>query len=153
MSDKQKEIIENLKKSYWMEIETIMNYLANSVHLDGIKADEIKEKLAIDVTDELGHAQLLASRLKELGARMPGSKEFKATQETMQPPAETTDLKAVIKGVINAENGAIDQYKKIIRMCDGEDYATQDMCIEILRQEEGHLVVFEGYLKGLDKGL
>ena len=38
-----KEIISNLIKSYWMEIETVMNYISNSVNLDGVRAEEIKK--------------------------------------------------------------------------------------------------------------
>ncbi|MEX0968361.1 MAG: ferritin-like domain-containing protein [Bacteroidia bacterium] len=150
-NDKKNEIIENLKKSYWMEIETVMNYLANSVHLDGIRAEEVKEKLSVEVADELGHATRLAKRLKELGAAVPGSLEFNAEQKTMQPPEDTTDMYAIVKGVVDAETGAIEQYKKIIRLCDGVDYVTQDLCIGLQADEEEHLVIFQGYLKALDK--
>lgn len=34
--------IELLRTAYCMELETIMNYLANSVNLDGVRAEEIK---------------------------------------------------------------------------------------------------------------
>ena len=80
MADK-KEIIENLTKSYWMEIETVMNYLSNSVNLDGVRAEEIKKSLSADITEELGHAQALAKRLKELGSTVPGSENFKSITE------------------------------------------------------------------------
>ncbi|HEX3072933.1 MAG TPA: ferritin-like domain-containing protein, partial [Ignavibacteriales bacterium] len=53
----------------------------------------------------------------------------------------------VIKGVIDAENEAVNQYKKIIKLCEGEDYVTQDIVITILGDEESHRTVFEGYLK------
>jgi bacterioferritin len=53
----------------------------------------------------------------------------------------------VIKGVIEAEAGAIAHYTRIIEVCDGTDWATQDMVIEILRDEEGHLRQFERYLR------
>jgi bacterioferritin len=53
----------------------------------------------------------------------------------------------VIKGVIEAENGAIEHYNKTIQFCDGFDYVTQDMLIDILREEEGHKRLFEGYLR------
>ena len=45
----------------------------------------------------------------------------------------------VIRGVIEAEAGAIEHYNRIIEACDGVDWATQDMVIDILRDEEGHL--------------
>ena len=43
-----------------MEIETVMSYIANSVNPDGVRAQEIKESLAQDITEELGHAQQFA---------------------------------------------------------------------------------------------
>src|SRR5690349_14615814 len=99
---KRKEIVEMLTTAYWMEIETVMSYIANSVNLDGVRAEEIKKSLAADIQDELGHAQEFARRIKTLYGNVPGSKEFKAEQSYLQPPAENTDVVSVIKGVIKA---------------------------------------------------
>ena len=57
-----------LTQAYAAELETVQNYLANSVWLDGLGAQEVSESLAEDVAEELGHAQKLAHRLKQLGA-------------------------------------------------------------------------------------
>ena len=48
--------ISMLQTAYCMELETIMNYLANSVNLDGVRAEEIKKSLAADIAEELMHA-------------------------------------------------------------------------------------------------
>ena len=142
----QTQIIEELKVAYWMELETVMNYIANSTNLDGVRAEEIKKALAADVAEELTHAQTLARRVKTLGGRVPGTKDFQARQDALQPPADTTDVVAVIKGVIAAEEAAIGQYTKIIKLCDGVDYVTQDMCIAALADEEEHRRDFMGFL-------
>ncbi len=144
--DVRKKIIEELKVAYWMEIETVMNYIANSINLDGVRAEEIKKALAADVQEELGHAQVLARRIKTIGGEVPGSQAFSATQDSLQPCADHTDVKSVIKGVIAAEDGAIKQYNKLIKLCDGEDYVTQDLCITSLADEEEHRRDFMGYL-------
>ena len=148
---KRNEIIGLLTQAYWMEIETVQNYLANAVNLEGVRAEEIKKALAADVTEELGHAQLFGNRIKQLYGRVPGSMEFKASQQTMQPPADTTDVAAVIRGVIDAEQGAIDHYRRVIKVCSEEDPVTADMVTTILAGEEGHLRQFEGFLKEYDK--
>jgi bacterioferritin len=148
---KRKQIIELLTEAYWMEIETVMNYIAASTNLDGVRAEEIKKSLAADVAAELGHAQLYARRIKTLSGITPGSYDFKATQKSMQPPRETTDVVHVIKGVIDAEQGAITHYNKIIKTCDGVDYVTQDMVITILSDEQEHLREFEGFLKEYER--
>lgn len=140
-------IIEMLTTAYWMELEIVTNYIANSVDLDGVRAEEIKKSLAADVTEELLHAQNLARRVKEVGGRVPGSSGFKSLQKSLQPPAETTDVVAVVRGVIEAEDSAIAHYNKLIDLC-GEvhDYVTQDLCITQLADEEGHRVMFAGFL-------
>jgi bacterioferritin len=144
---KREEILELLRTAYWMEMETVMSYLANSESLDGVRAEEVAEALAADVDEELGHARKFAGRIKELYGTPPGSAEFSSDQPYLQPPADATDVVAVIEGVIRAETGAIEHYLRIIEACDGVDWATQDMVIEILRDEEGHLRQFERYLR------
>ena len=59
-----------------MEIETVMSYISASVNLDGVRAQEIKESLAEDVEEELGHARRFADRIKELYGVVPGSEDF-----------------------------------------------------------------------------
>jgi bacterioferritin len=144
---KRKEIIDLLTRAYWMELETVQNYIANSVNLDGVRAEEIKKSLSADITDEVGHAQQFAARIKELYGVVPGSFAFKPEQKMLQPPTDTTDVAAVIRGVIDAEQGAIDHYVRVIKACDGVDYVTQDMVTTIMKDEEGHLRQFEGFLK------
>jgi bacterioferritin len=145
--EKREEIIAMLTKAYWMEIETVMSYVANSVNPDGVRAAEIKESLAADIQEELGHAQQFAARIKELYGVVPGSEDFKAEQSFLQPPDEQTDIPAVIRGVIEAESGAIDYYSQIIDTASEVDPVTEDMVIAILRDEQGHMREFEGFLR------
>lgn len=148
MSDQEKRqlIIQELAVAYWMEMETVMNYISNSINLDGVRAEEIKAALQTDIQAELLHAQTLAKRIKTLGGIVPGSASFVSHQATLQPPKKTTDVVSVIKGVIDAEEGAITQYNKLIRLSDGFDYVTQDLCITALGDEEEHRREFMGYL-------
>jgi len=146
-ADDREKIIELLTKAYWMEIETVMSYIANSVNPDGVRAQEIIESLNGDIQEELGHAQQFAARIKELYGVVPGSLDFHAEQSYLQPPEHQTDIVHVIKGVIEAETGAIEHYNTLIRETEEIDPVTQDMVIAILRDEEGHRRLFEGYLR------
>ncbi len=130
-----------------MEIETVMSYLANSVNPDGVRAQEIIKSLAQDIQEELGHATQFASRIKELYGIVPGSMDFQAEQAYLQPPEHQTDIVHVIKGVIEAESGAINFYNEIIEATEGTDPVTNDMVIAILHDEEGHRRLFEGFLR------
>jgi bacterioferritin len=146
-TEKREQLIGKLQRAYWMEIETVMSYLANSINPDGVRAQEIVEALKSDIQEELGHAQQFGDRIKELYGVVPGSLEFQPEQKYLQPPAEQTDIVHVIKGVIEAEIGAIEHYQSIIEFCDGFDWVTQDMVIAIQRDEEGHKRLFEGFLR------
>jgi bacterioferritin len=146
-ADVRQQIIDMLKKAYWMEIETVMSYIANSINPDGVRAQEIVESLEGDIQEELGHAQQFAHRIKELYGVVPGSLEFSAEQSYLQPPEHQTDIVHVIKGVIEAETGAIEHYNAVIQATEEVDPVTNDMVIDILRDEEGHRRLFEGYLR------
>ena len=146
MAASREEVIEMLKTAYSMELETVMNYLAYSINLDGVRAEEIKKSLGADITEEITHAQQLGQRIKQLGGRVPGSMAVTLGGQT--PPSEkTTDVAGCIRAVIDAEASACEQYKKIIHATDGDDYVSQDMAIQLLAAEEEHLIQFKGYLK------
>src|SRR4029077_16935422 len=102
------DIIASLRQAYNMEVETVLNYLCNSLDLEGVRAEFIKQALATDIQEELGHAQQLGNRIKQLGGSVPGSLNLKMTQRMLQPPKDSTDVLTVIKGVLGAEEEAIE---------------------------------------------
>ncbi len=63
--------------------------------------------------------------------------------------ADSTDLRRVIEGVIEAERLAIATSQKIIAACDGVDPVTEDLAVQLLADEEGHRTLFEGFLKSV----
>src|SRR6516225_10398781 len=97
MAVTKEQIIASLTKAYCMEVETVLNYLANSLVLDGVRADFIKQALTADIQGELQHATQLGNRVKQLGGSVPGSLKVELTQRYMQPPEDTTDLVTVIQ--------------------------------------------------------
>lgn len=144
---KREEIVELLTTAYWMEVETVASYLALSANLDGIRAQDVAADLRADVDEELGHAKQFADRIKVLYGSVPGTADFpRDANAGLQPPEDSTDVVSVIKGVIDAEAGAINHYTRIIEATDGVDWATQDMVIAILRDEEGHMRTYERFL-------
>jgi len=145
MSD---EVIRLLKKSYQDEIETVMNYMTNSIVLDGVRAEEIKESLQQDVQEELGHAEQLGNRLKQLDEQPPGSAAFEANQLSLQPPEDSTDVLSVIEGVLEAEEDAIETYRALIEAADeAGDPVTEDLAVTLLADEEAHRTEFRGFKK------
>src|SRR5215216_6029227 len=110
LSGEREQLIQLLTTAYWMEIETVMSYIANSINPEGVRAQEIIESLDEDIQEELGHARQFGERVKELYGVVPGSLDFHAEQTYLQPPDDQIDVVHVIKGVIEAETGAIEHY-------------------------------------------
>jgi bacterioferritin len=139
-------VIELLRTAYGDEMETVMNYQTNAIVLDGVRAEEIKESLQADIQEELGHAERLGQRLKQLEATPPGSAEFTARQDSLQPPEDSTDVLAVIRGVLEAEEDAIETYRALIDAAEAaDDPVTEDLAVTLLADEEAHRTEFRGF--------
>ena len=153
MTDEQRQnIVDLLRQAFSMELETVCNYTAQSINLDGFKAKHIKDALAADIVEELGHAQMIARRIKVLEGTVPGSQELNMNQTELQPNGNPLDVIAVIKGVIAAEQGAIDHYQKVIEATSDIDPVTEDLFITIKGDEEEHRRLFKGFLAEAQQG-
>lgn len=142
------EVTELLTQAYLDELETVMNYLTASIVLDGVHAEEVKESLEADVQEELEHARMLGNRLKQLDESPPGSEAFEAHQAGLQPPEDTTDVRTVIDGVLEAEEEAIETYRSLIDAAtEANDPVTEDYAVTILADEEAHRTEFRGFRK------
>ena len=93
----------------------------------------------------------MAKRIKEVGGVVPGSLDLNPVQNYLQPKDDTTDVVSVIEGIIETENGAIEQHNKLIKLSDGVDYVTQDLCISLPAMEVSHRIEFVGFLKEYKK--
>jgi bacterioferritin len=145
------EVTDLLKKAYGDEIETVMNYLTNSIVLEGVSAEEVKESLETDIQEELGHAEMLGQRLKQLDERPPASYDFEARQESLQPPEDSTDVLSVIRGVLDAEEDAIETYRSLVDVAEeAGDPVTEDIAVTILSDEEAHRSEFRGFKREYD---
>src|SRR6056297_1911201 len=141
-------VVELLQKAYFDELETVMNYQTNAIVLDGVRAEEIKDSLQQDIQEELGHAEQIGQRLKQLDASIPGSSGFTANQQSLQPPEDSTDVLAVINGVLDAEEDAISTYRELITAAeDANDPVTEDLAVMLLSDEEAHRTEFRGFKK------
>ena len=149
-SDANDRLIDLLQRARSDELETVINYQTNAIALAGIEAQEVAESLREDVQEELGHAEEIGERISQLGGQPRGSYSIEMTQESLQPPAESTDVLSVIDGVIEAENDAVSAYRNLIDAAEeADDPVTEDLVAELLADEEGHLAEFKGFREGL----
>jgi bacterioferritin len=146
----ESKIIELLKAIYAAELEAAENYLASSVWLDGPGAQPVAESLDTFAAQELHHAKKIALRLKHLGVRAPDSLRTERTREAV-PPRDATDPLSAVEAVLEVEQGAIARYENLIRECEGRDYETHELGIEILAEEEKHRTLFEYFFTTLNE--
>ena len=149
--EKRDELLGLLERAYWMEIETVMSYIASSTNPDGVRAQEIAEALADDVLEELGHAREFAQRIKELYGVVPGSLAFEPEQSSLQPPTTRPTSCTSSAGSSRRRRARSSTTAASSSFCDGVDYVTQDMTIDMLHDEERHRRLFEGFLREFER--
>jgi bacterioferritin len=139
--------VEGLCRAYGRDVEKVVNYLANGLHLEGARADLVKQALAADLQGKLTHATRLGTRSKQLGGNVPGSLSLTPAQRALQPPPDPADVVTVIRGVLQAEQEAIDQYRDLARLAEESDPVTRDLALALQAEAEGHLEQFQGYFR------
>lgn len=140
-------VVELLKQAYWIQIETAMNSLANSINPDGVGAEVIRRALSDGAAAALSHAERLASRIKELYGVVPGSREFRADQGAFQPPSPSTNIVSLLHGAISAHDAGILLCGRLLDATHRVDPVTEHLVVEILRGEQAGKRRYEAYLK------
>jgi len=131
-------IIDFLNEARTFELGATLQYMGHHYMAQGIDAmpfiDEIKDIAIV----EMRHAEALAERINYLGG-VP----TKNTTEIMQGG----DLMKMIRDDLGLEEGAIERYRRGIKICEEEgDSTTRLMLEEILAQEEDHANTFQTML-------
>lgn len=131
------EVIKLLNDALATEIVCALRYRHHHFMARGINAKIIAEEFLIHANEELAHADLLASRIVQLG----GEPDFSPDSLTTRSHAEyvpTGVLAEMIKENLVAERIAIDSYRELIAYLGADDPTTSRMLKEILAVEEEH---------------
>jgi len=105
----------------------------------GIEGFSVKDELKKIAITEMKHAETIAERISYLGE-----------SPTTKPKAVTVgeSLKEMIEQDRKDEEGAIELYKRIIKVADGEgDITTASIFRKILEDEEEHHSFFSSLLE------
>ncbi|HWC85844.1 MAG TPA: ferritin-like domain-containing protein [Solirubrobacteraceae bacterium] len=147
--DQQRAVVELLTRAYWMEIETVMNYLAASMSQDGTRAVAVRAALARGVEEEVKHTLALGRRIQELHGVVPDDRALPSDAGYPHTLDRAADVRALVESVVAAEMGAVRHYSRIMRATARLDRDTHALALDILRDEQRHLRLFEGYLREL----
>lgn len=129
--------IELLNTALATELVCVLRYRQHSLVADGINAEPIAAEFLLHSNEELGHADLLAKRIVQLG----GSPNMDPASLTGRSHAEyvTCDnLKAMIRENLVAERIAIESYREMIAFFGDKDPTTRTLLEGILATEEEH---------------
>lgn len=133
------EFLEMLNKAIAREIGVSVQYMWQHVMALGMKSPEIKDIFEDIAIEEMKHAEKIAERLFYLGG-VPTSKPT--------PIKVGGSLEEMIESDLQAEDEAIEMYRKIIDMAsEREDSTTRLLFEEILTAEEEHKHTFAILLK------
>lgn len=133
------ELLELLNKAIAREIGVSVQYMWQHVMAMGMKSPEVKDIFEDIAIEEMKHAEKIAERLFYLGG----------TPTTKPTPIKVGgSLKEMVEADLEAENEAIEMYRKIIDLAsENEDSTTRLLFEEILTAEEEHKHTFTILLK------
>jgi len=133
-----KEIVKMLQSAYSDEWLAHYNYLHAAQIARGLNAPQVSGMLKARANDELGHALLIGERILELGGTLPNDwAEIPklASCAKFPLPKSASDVKGILKAVLQAERCAIDTYKDLLKRTLHKDTVTQELVETLLADE------------------
>jgi ferritin-like protein len=138
-----------LVKSAAAELTTYYYYTILRMNLIGLEGEGLKEIAEVARIEDRNHFEALVPRLYELGGKLPENmKTFHdlSACPAADMPRDTTDLKAMLRVLLEAERCALRGYTHICDLTAGKDHRTYDLSLAILHEETEHESWFSEYL-------
>jgi len=142
-------LVELLVKNASAELTTFYYYTILRVNLIGLEGEGLKEIAETARIEDRNHFEALVPRIYELGGALP--QDMKAFHDLSAcPPAnlpkDPTDVKAILRILVEAERCAVYGYSHICSLTAGKDHRTYDLAQAILNEEIEHESWFSEFL-------
>ena len=131
--DRVAQIVAELQIAYATQLEIVQSYLADASNLEG--ADTVKELLDQEALSAFGYARRIAKRIRALQGRVPRSSDLSKSPGDGQQSFDSTSMQSVLLSALKTADDVIGQYQRLIQLCDGNDFVTLDLIIELLVAE------------------
>ncbi len=120
--------------------------------MEGPMRSEVEPELLIHATEELGHAELLANRIIQLGGT-PIINPAEWVKHARCPYDEPADpyIEVILQQNLKGERCAIQRYQEIADFTTGKDHSTHQMAVQILNDEIEHENDIESWLTDLNR--
>lgn len=139
------ELLARLNDALATELVCALRYRRHHFMARGIHSSNVAAEFLVHANQELGHADILAARIVQLG----GEPDFSPQDLTSRSHAEYVacrNLQEMISENLIAERIAIQSYRELIQSLGDKDSTTSDMLKRILAVEEEHADELAGML-------
>ena len=148
-------LIGKLKRAAAAEFTTYYYYTLLRMHCTGLEGETVKEIAEDARLEDRLHFETLVPRIYELGGRL-----YKDLRELHDDaacaaaylPKDPSNIKAILKVLLEAERCAVRVYTEICNMTQGKDPRTYDISLAILHEEVEHEAWFQELLEGRPSG-
>jgi len=103
------ELIEGLNEQLNREIETFLRYMLQAASIRGAQHERLRQFYLEEVSDEVGHAQYLASQIVLLGG-------VPRLAPNLTPPP--SDVRAMLERDAEAESADVKRYVRLAALAD-----------------------------------
>ncbi len=141
-----KEVLDDLNSAFADEWLSHYQYFLYAQVIKGIDADALKKELEKQSMDELGHAKILSDRIIQLGSTPTVNIMETSTCGFLPPPEDRTDIKSIIKLVLESERCAIEKYNKLAKKYHMKDLVTHEIFEDLLNDEVSDEQDWEDFL-------
>ena len=153
-SSKKELIVKKLQAALASEKQSEYQYWWGKYTVLGPMFNSIQKEFADHEEEERAHAELLAERLYELGG-MPvfNPNDLHTVADCPYPKYEEEDNQCTmvqLKQQLEAEECAIKNYEELIALTADCDPATNDVIVEILREENEHVKDLKKFIVSLE---
>ena len=120
--------------------------------MEGPMRSEVEPELLVHANEELGHAELVAARIIQLGGT-PVINPFEWTKLARCSYDEPSDpyIEMILEQNLKGERCAIQRYEEIADFTAGKDHSTHQMAVQILNDELEHEDDIEAWLTDLNR--
>jgi len=143
------QLLELLVKNASAELTTYYYYTILRANLIGLEGESIKEIAETARIEDRNHFEALVPRIYELGGKLPDDmKEFHdiSACPPARLPKDLTNIKEILKVLVEAERCAVRGYTHICNLTFGKDHRTYDLSLAILNEEIEHESWFSEFL-------
>jgi bacterioferritin len=123
-----------------LELEGVNRYLHHSFMVFGIHRSPVVAYFRTQATESLTHATLLGEKIVSLGGH-PNVR----IEASWEP--EHHEVEEMLEINLEAEERAVEEYVKLLKMVPTEEVALEDLARQFVREEQEHVEDLRKYLR------